>query len=157
MEQGKKLWGNCQKWQYPEGLVQATNCCQVADLLFTGLATTFLKNFAFDLWVTFPLLLSLAVGVIVLGQIVGKKKAGHHSMASTGRSSQEPNNHPHWSMANPPSSHRSEPKDNPGGEPKAILGPTSELRHQVVCLNQPPMNPVDHLGIDAASQRQSEG
>ena len=42
--------------------------------MFTGLTTTFLKNFVFDLWVTFPLLLSLAVVVTVLGQIVGKKE-----------------------------------------------------------------------------------
>lgn len=43
-------------------------------MLFTGLTTTFLKNFVFDLWVTFPLLLSLAIVVTVLGQIVGKKE-----------------------------------------------------------------------------------
>ena len=43
-------------------------------MLFTGLTTTFLKNFSFDLWLTFPLLLSLAVAVTVLGQIVGKKE-----------------------------------------------------------------------------------
>lgn len=46
----------------------------MTDLLFSGLTTTFLKNFVFDLWVTFPLLLSLAVVVTVLGQIVGKKE-----------------------------------------------------------------------------------
>jgi voltage-gated potassium channel len=46
----------------------------VTDLFFTGLTTTFLKNFFFDLWVTFPLLLSLAVAVAVLGQIVGKRE-----------------------------------------------------------------------------------
>lgn len=43
-------------------------------MFFTGLTTTFLKNLVFDLWVTFPLLLSLAVVVTVLGQIVGKKE-----------------------------------------------------------------------------------
>lgn len=43
-------------------------------MLFTGLTTTFLKDFVFALWVTFPLLLSLAVVVAVLGQIVGKKE-----------------------------------------------------------------------------------
>jgi voltage-gated potassium channel len=43
-------------------------------LLFTGLTTTFLKEFFFDLWVTFPLLLSLAAVVTVLGQIVAKKE-----------------------------------------------------------------------------------
>lgn len=41
-------------------------------MLFTGLTTTFLKNFFLDLWVTFPLLASLAIAVTVLGQIVGK-------------------------------------------------------------------------------------
>jgi voltage-gated potassium channel len=41
-------------------------------LLFTGLTTTFLKEFVFGLWITTPLLLSLAAVVTVLGQIVGK-------------------------------------------------------------------------------------
>jgi hypothetical protein len=41
-------------------------------LLFTGLTTTFLKEFVFGLWVTTPLLLSLAAVVTVLGQIVGR-------------------------------------------------------------------------------------
>lgn len=45
-----------------------------ANLLFTGLTTTFFKEFFFDLWVTFPLLLSLAAVVMVLGQIVAKKE-----------------------------------------------------------------------------------
>ena len=43
-------------------------------MLFTGLTTTFLKNLFFDLWVTFPLLVSLAIAVAVLGQIVGRKE-----------------------------------------------------------------------------------
>jgi len=43
-------------------------------LFFTGLTTTFLKEFVFDLWLTFPLLLSLAAIVAALGQIVGKKE-----------------------------------------------------------------------------------
>lgn len=43
-------------------------------MLFTGLTKTFLREFAFDLWVAFPLLLSLATAVTVLGQIVGKKE-----------------------------------------------------------------------------------
>jgi hypothetical protein len=42
--------------------------------MFTGLTTAFLKNFVFDLWVTFPLLFSLAAVVTVLGQIVRKKE-----------------------------------------------------------------------------------
>ena len=43
-------------------------------MLFTGLTTTFLKQFLFGLWLTAPLLLSLAAIVTVLGQIVGKKE-----------------------------------------------------------------------------------
>ena len=43
-------------------------------MFFTGLTTTFLKEFVFDLWLTFPLLLSLAAIVAALGQIVGKKE-----------------------------------------------------------------------------------
>ena len=43
-------------------------------MLFTGLTTTFLKEFLFDLWITAPLLLSLAAVVTALGQIVGKKE-----------------------------------------------------------------------------------
>jgi voltage-gated potassium channel len=46
----------------------------VTEVLFTGLTTTFLKEFIFGLWVAFPLLLSLAIAVAVLGQIVGKKE-----------------------------------------------------------------------------------
>jgi voltage-gated potassium channel len=46
----------------------------VTNLLFSGLTTTFLKEFVFGLWVTSPLLLSLALAVLVLGQIVGKKE-----------------------------------------------------------------------------------
>src|SRR5215470_1255323 len=42
--------------------------------LFTGLMTTFLKEFAFDLWVTSPLLLSLALVVMAIGQFVGKRE-----------------------------------------------------------------------------------
>jgi voltage-gated potassium channel len=41
-------------------------------LLFTGLTTTFLKEFAFGIWLTSPLLLSLALVIVALGQIVGK-------------------------------------------------------------------------------------
>jgi voltage-gated potassium channel len=46
----------------------------VFNLLFTGLTTTFVKEFLFDLWLTFPLWLSLVTLIIVLGQIVGKKE-----------------------------------------------------------------------------------
>jgi voltage-gated potassium channel len=43
-------------------------------LLFSGLTTTFLKEFVFDIWVTSPLLLSLGLIITALGQIVGKKE-----------------------------------------------------------------------------------
>lgn len=43
-------------------------------LLFTGLTTAFLKEFAFGLWVTAPLWLSLATVIGVLGQVAGKKE-----------------------------------------------------------------------------------
>lgn len=43
-------------------------------MLFTGLTTTFLKEFVFGLWLTSPLLLSLALLVTLLGQVVGKKE-----------------------------------------------------------------------------------
>jgi len=46
----------------------------VTNLLFTGLTTTFLKQFLFGLWLTALLLLSLAAIVTFLGQIVGKKE-----------------------------------------------------------------------------------
>lgn len=43
-------------------------------MLFTGLTTTFLKQFLFGLWLTAPLLLSLAAIITILGQIAGKKE-----------------------------------------------------------------------------------
>jgi len=51
-------------WKHPE----------VSDLLFTGLTTTFLREFVFDLWVTSPLWLTLATSVTVLGQLAGRKE-----------------------------------------------------------------------------------
>ena len=41
-------------------------------MLFTGLTVTFLKQFGLGLWLTLPLLLSLAVGITLLGQAVGR-------------------------------------------------------------------------------------
>jgi voltage-gated potassium channel len=58
----------------PSGFPEDTTHTQVTDLFFTGLTATFFKEFVFALWVTFPLLLSLAFAVTVLGQIVGKKE-----------------------------------------------------------------------------------
>ena len=46
----------------------------VVEVLFTGLTTTFLKEFVLGLWLTSPLLLSLALAVTLLGQVVGKKE-----------------------------------------------------------------------------------
>jgi voltage-gated potassium channel len=43
-------------------------------LLFTGLTITFLKEFGTGLWLTAPLLLSLAAAITLLGQFVGRKE-----------------------------------------------------------------------------------
>ena len=43
-------------------------------MLFSGLTTTFIKEFLLGLWLTVPLWLSLVAFIIVLGQIVGKKE-----------------------------------------------------------------------------------
>ena len=42
--------------------------------MFTGLTITFLKEFGTGLWLTFPLLFTLAAVIIVLGQFIGKKE-----------------------------------------------------------------------------------
>jgi len=42
--------------------------------MFTGLTITFLKEFGTGLWLTFPLLFTLAAAIIVLGQFIGKKE-----------------------------------------------------------------------------------
>jgi Ion channel len=44
------------------------------DLLFSGLTTTFFREFVFGLWLTLPILLALAVAVTVLGYVVGKRE-----------------------------------------------------------------------------------
>jgi voltage-gated potassium channel len=44
------------------------------DLLFSGLATTFLREFIFGLWLTLPLLLTLAGVITLIGQFVGRKE-----------------------------------------------------------------------------------
>lgn len=41
-------------------------------MLVTGLTITFLKEFGLGVWVTSPLLLTLAIGITILGQIAGK-------------------------------------------------------------------------------------
>jgi len=44
-------------------------------MIFTGLTITFLKEFGAGLLVAFPLLLTLAIAITLLGQAVGKKEA----------------------------------------------------------------------------------
>ena len=41
-------------------------------MLFTGLTITFLKQFCLGLWLTLPLSVSLALGITLLGQAVGR-------------------------------------------------------------------------------------
>src|SRR5689334_6698982 len=43
-------------------------------MIFTGLTVTFLKQLGLGLWLTLPLLLSLAAAITVLGQAVGMKE-----------------------------------------------------------------------------------
>jgi voltage-gated potassium channel len=45
-----------------------------APLLFTGLTVTFLKQFCIGLWLTLPVLMSLALAVTLLGQAVGRQE-----------------------------------------------------------------------------------
>ena len=43
-------------------------------MMFTGITITFLKQLCIGLWLTFPVLLSLAAGIILLGYRVGRKE-----------------------------------------------------------------------------------
>ena len=43
-------------------------------MLFTGLTTTFLKQFVIGLGLTLPLLVTLAIAITLLGQAVGAKE-----------------------------------------------------------------------------------
>ena len=43
-------------------------------MIFTGLTITFLKHFGIGLWLTFPLLVSLAPAITLLGQVVGTRE-----------------------------------------------------------------------------------
>ena len=43
-------------------------------MFFTGLTATFLKQFCYGLWLTLPLLVSLALGITLLGQAVARKE-----------------------------------------------------------------------------------
>jgi hypothetical protein len=42
------------------------------DVLFSGLTVTFLRGFFVGLWLTLPMLLSLAVAIFVLGRVGGR-------------------------------------------------------------------------------------
>lgn len=44
------------------------------SLIFTGLTLTFLKQFGIGLWLMFPLILSLAIAITLLGQAVGRRE-----------------------------------------------------------------------------------
>jgi len=43
-------------------------------LLFTGLTITFLKQFCVGLWLTLPMLVSLGLGITLLGLVVGRQE-----------------------------------------------------------------------------------
>lgn len=43
-------------------------------MIFTGLTITFLKEFGAGLWLTLPLLLTLAAAILLLGQFVGRRE-----------------------------------------------------------------------------------
>lgn len=45
-------------------------------MLLSGLTTTFLKEFVYGVWLTAPLLGTLALVVTALGQVVGKNEGG---------------------------------------------------------------------------------
>src|SRR5258708_40303174 len=47
-------------------------------MIFTGITITFLKQLCFGLWLTLPLLLSLASGITLLGYGVGRKGGWAH-------------------------------------------------------------------------------
>jgi hypothetical protein len=55
-----------------------------------GLTITFLKDFGLSLWLTSPLLLSLAAVMTMFGLVAGKREGGHALTASTGHSSPQP-------------------------------------------------------------------
>src|SRR5262249_28884913 len=45
-----------------------------SPLLFTGLTITFLKQFCVGLWLTLPMLVSLGLGITLLGLVVGRQE-----------------------------------------------------------------------------------
>jgi len=47
---------------------------EAITMIFTGITITFLKQLSFGLWLTLPLLLSLAAGITLLGYGVGRKE-----------------------------------------------------------------------------------
>jgi hypothetical protein len=51
---------------------------EAITMIFTGITITFLKQLSFGLWLTLPLLLSLAAGITLLGYGVGRKEGWSH-------------------------------------------------------------------------------
>jgi len=47
---------------------------EAITMIFTGITITFLKQLIFGLWLTLPLLLSLAAGITLVGYGVGRKE-----------------------------------------------------------------------------------
>ena len=43
-------------------------------MLFSGMTLTFIKQFCIGLWLMLPLLLTLAVGIMLLGRAVGRQE-----------------------------------------------------------------------------------
>lgn len=62
--------GPCRSW------LRVAEACRsgVGKLFLTGLTITFLKEFLFGLWLTSPLVLTLAAGITILGQIAGRRE-----------------------------------------------------------------------------------
>jgi voltage-gated potassium channel len=51
---------------------------EAITMIFTGITITFLKQLCFGLWLTLPLLLSLASGITLLGYGVKRKEGWSH-------------------------------------------------------------------------------
>ena len=48
------------------------------SLIATGLTVTFVKQFSLGLWLTFPMLLTLAAVIALLGRLVGRSEGWSH-------------------------------------------------------------------------------
>lgn len=47
-------------------------------MIATGLTVTFVKQFSIGLWLTFPMLLTLAAAIALLGRLVGRSEGWTH-------------------------------------------------------------------------------